>query len=267
MPKTLQDQVAELIELLILSGWTMTIYPPNFNNPKPFSVEGKHPRHAIVTANNGETLIDALAPFEDELPLLSRESMRYARREADASLARPVDLLGECTEGHPWSPLIGSCIGVGCGAVQANAELPRIGSIVEVTKIGAERHGCTAGERAVIERSVETGHIYQPGVSHLELFVRLHSGGTFKTPWPTDSIEMKFEPDEFAHVWTVGGPDQARFFFGASPDAEVVCLKPSPQTERERAKYKPEAKLYGVRLSDRKVRDEQHTTAGALKRK
>lgn len=82
--QTSQDQVADLIELLALSGWTISIQHNTTDRGKPWRVEGQHPRYAVTTTTEGETLVDAIAPFEAELPTASRESLMAARRERSA---------------------------------------------------------------------------------------------------------------------------------------------------------------------------------------
>lgn len=60
-------------------------------------------------------------------------------------------------------------------------------------------------------------------------------------------MTTEFEPDEWLQVWTLT-PENALAFFGLDAAThEVVVLKDSPQTDREREKYRPEAKLFGIR--------------------
>lgn len=60
-----------------------------------------------------------------------------------------------------------------------------------------------------------------------------------------ETSEMMIERDEYARVWCLNEHDAAHFF--GWDDPEVVMLKSAPETDREKEKYKPEAKLYGVR--------------------
>lgn len=74
MPKTLREQLPTLIELFAISGWTITILPTSNN---VFRVEGQHEKHGnATTSNEGRSLDEALAPFEEEL----HESTRRAER-------------------------------------------------------------------------------------------------------------------------------------------------------------------------------------------
>jgi len=50
----------------------------------------------------------------------------------------------------------------------------------------------------------------------------------------------------YIEIWSLTAEDACRFF-GVDPEKHhVVVLKDKPTTEREVAKYKPEAKLFGV---------------------
>ncbi len=58
---------------------------------------------------------------------------------------------------------------------------------------------------------------------------------------------MDIEPDEWLMVWTLT-PESALKFFGLDARKhEVKVLKEGPETEREREKYRPDAKLFGIR--------------------
>lgn len=78
--QTSQDQVAELIELLALSGWTITI-DHKISRGQPWRVVGQHPRYVTPTEAEGPTLVDALYPFEIELPIASQRSLMARRLE------------------------------------------------------------------------------------------------------------------------------------------------------------------------------------------
>jgi hypothetical protein len=55
---------------------------------------------------------------------------------------------------------------------------------------------------------------------------------------------IDFEPERECRVWCLSEQD-ARDFFGAQ-HAKVRVIKEAPETEREKERYRPEAKLYGV---------------------
>lgn len=62
---------------------------------------------------------------------------------------------------------------------------------------------------------------------------------------PSDGPEI--DPDSWLMVWTLT-PESALNFFGLdATDHEVVVLKEGPQSERERERYRPDAKLFGIR--------------------
>lgn len=56
---------------------------------------------------------------------------------------------------------------------------------------------------------------------------------------------FEYEPDKELFVWTVG-EDEARYFFGQPLTAPVRVVKEAPETEDERQRYRPDAKLYAV---------------------
>jgi transcription antitermination factor NusG len=58
---------------------------------------------------------------------------------------------------------------------------------------------------------------------------------------------MTIEHTEYLEIWTLTA-ERARAFCGAAPEAPVVVLKERPETDREIAKYRPDAKLFGVKL-------------------
>lgn len=57
----------------------------------------------------------------------------------------------------------------------------------------------------------------------------------------------EIEHDRYVRVWTLT-EQSARDFFGAPERAIVVVLKERPETDREKEKYRDDAKLFGVRL-------------------
>lgn len=58
-----------------------------------------------------------------------------------------------------------------------------------------------------------------------------------------------FDPDDYLQVWTLS-PERALAFFGLDAAThEVVILKTAPETERERASYRADAVLYGIRAT------------------
>ncbi len=62
-------------------------------------------------------------------------------------------------------------------------------------------------------------------------------------------MSTEFDPDEWLQVWTLTAEDALAFFNLHPRGCEVKVLKEGPETERERAKYKPEAKLFGIRAN------------------
>lgn len=69
------------------------------------------------------------------------------------------------------------------------------------------------------------------------------------TPAGRDAATI--ERDAYAKVWSLT-PESARRFFGQPADAEVVVLKEKPESERELARYAPEAKLFGVAIKEKR---------------
>ena len=61
------------------------------------------------------------------------------------------------------------------------------------------------------------------------------------------ATETMIERDRYARVWSLT-PESARTFFGQPDTVEVVVLKEWPESERDKARYAPEAKLFGVRI-------------------
>lgn len=59
---------------------------------------------------------------------------------------------------------------------------------------------------------------------------------------------MTIERERYAKVWSLTA-ESARAFFGQADDVEVVVLKERPESERERERYDPGAKLFGVAIS------------------
>lgn len=62
---------------------------------------------------------------------------------------------------------------------------------------------------------------------------------------PDAPVPTPIEHDAYARVWTLG-EDNARKFFGQPSTAKVVVLEDRPTDPRDVARYRPEAKLYGV---------------------
>ncbi len=58
--------------------------------------------------------------------------------------------------------------------------------------------------------------------------------------------KTEFEHVPWLEVWSTS-PERAREMFGLPADTLVVVLKDGPETEREKERYRPEAKLYGLR--------------------
>lgn len=55
---------------------------------------------------------------------------------------------------------------------------------------------------------------------------------------------------DYIEIWSTT-PERALGFFGLSAnDYNVVVLKDKPETKREIEKYRPEAKLYGLRRKE-----------------
>lgn len=60
---------------------------------------------------------------------------------------------------------------------------------------------------------------------------------------------MAIERDEWLQVWTTT-PERALSFFGLdAAKYEVVLLADGPQTARDKERFKPEAKLFGIRAT------------------
>lgn len=60
-------------------------------------------------------------------------------------------------------------------------------------------------------------------------------------------MKNKIEHMPWIEVWSTSAESARAFFFGPNSDALVVVLKDGPTTERERERYLPTAKLFGVR--------------------
>lgn len=56
-----------------------------------------------------------------------------------------------------------------------------------------------------------------------------------------------FEPDEWLMVWTTSAERSLSFFNLDAATHEVKVLADGPQTEGDKRRYKPEAKLFGIR--------------------
>jgi hypothetical protein len=57
----------------------------------------------------------------------------------------------------------------------------------------------------------------------------------------------EIEYDEYLQIWSMSAQSALECFGLASATHEVVVLKDKPETAREIERYKPDAKLYGIK--------------------
>lgn len=62
-----------------------------------------------------------------------------------------------------------------------------------------------------------------------------------------DKMTIEYEPYPL-RVWAIS-QDAARAFFGLPADTLAIVLKDEPETPDERAKYRPNAKLYAFDMA------------------
>lgn len=56
------------------------------------------------------------------------------------------------------------------------------------------------------------------------------------------------EHDEYLQVWSLDAESALRMFGYSSITHDVVVLKNGPRTERETAKYRADAKMFGIKV-------------------
>jgi hypothetical protein len=80
----------------------------------------------------------------------------------------------------------------------------------------------------------------------------------------SEAPPMTIEHDAESFVWTFTA-DKARSFFGQDQDAPVRVAKDGPQTDDEKAKWKPTAKLFAVTITPKRraTPNSVHGTPGA----
>lgn len=61
------------------------------------------------------------------------------------------------------------------------------------------------------------------------------------------SIDSVIEHDPEIRVWSMDEDGALNFFGYDKADVEIRVIKDKPETEREREKYDPRAKLFGIK--------------------